>query len=246
MSIHCFSYTGDQRDILHKLYLFNRTRRSKSTFDFHSYKPRITDIWKHEVDEKKFLAKLESAQVIFTLTEVIAFAPLAHKVFVKKLSGEDVIKFHVNPIRSRHSNQKKGIAITPQHARDIALFERLLIEHLPQEMPSKKACYKSSPGCRAHACRRRRLAEFALWSEDTLRNVLRDERDKLVKDPDFYQAKNQHELDIFLRKCMQVFEIRLVTYRMNIDRVQYAQMWLTGDIFDVWNRKYESLLEDPS
>jgi hypothetical protein len=28
---------------------------------------------------------------------------------------------------------------------------------------------------------------------------------------------------------------------MNLDRVQYAQMWLTDDIFDVWNRRYESL-----
>jgi hypothetical protein len=70
------------------------------------------------------------------------------------------------------------------------------------------------------------------------------ERGKVVKDPDFYQAKNQHELDIFLRKCMQVFEVRPVTYRMDFDRVQYAQMWLTGDIFDVWNRKYEPLVEE--
>jgi hypothetical protein len=69
---------------------------------------------------------------------------------------------------------------------------------------------------------------------------------RFVKDPDFYQAKNQHELDIFLRKCMQVFEVRPVTYRMDIDRVQYAQMWLTGDIFDVWDRKYEPLVEEPT
>jgi hypothetical protein len=40
---------------------------------------------------------------------------------------------------------------------------------------------------------------------------------------------------------MQVFEVRSVIYRMNLDRVQYAQMWLTDDIFDVWNRRYESL-----
>jgi hypothetical protein len=53
------------------------------------------------VDEKEFLAKLKSAQVTFSLAEVIAFAPLAQKIFSKILSEEDVIKFHVNPIRSR-------------------------------------------------------------------------------------------------------------------------------------------------
>jgi hypothetical protein len=38
--------------------------------------------------------------------------------------------------------------------------------------------------------------------------------------------------------------IRFVIYRMNLDRVQYAQMWLTNDIFNVWNRRYESLNEN--
>jgi hypothetical protein len=89
-----------------------------------------------------------------------------------------------------------------------------------------------------------RTANFVLWFEDILRNTLRDERSKIVKDSDFYHAKNQHELNIFLRKCMQIFEIRSVTYRMNLDRVQYAQMWFTDDIFDVWYRKYESMNED--
>jgi hypothetical protein len=87
-------------------------------------------------------------------------------------------------------------------------------------------------------------ANFALWFENILRNILRDERSKIIKDSDFYQAKNQHELNIFLRKCMQIFEIRSMIYRMNLDRVQYAQMWFTDDIFDVWYRKYESMSED--
>jgi hypothetical protein len=43
---------------------------------------------------------------------------------------------------------------------------------------------------------------------------------------------------------MQIFEIRSVIYRMNLDRVQYTQMWLTNNIFDVWNRKYEFLNEN--
>jgi hypothetical protein len=77
------------------------------------------------------------------------------------------------------------------------------------------------------------FAKFALWSKNFLKSILRDEREKLIKDFDFYQTKNQHELNIFLKKCVQVFEIRFVMYRINIDRVQYAQMWFIDDIFDV-------------
>jgi hypothetical protein len=89
-----------------------------------------------------------------------------------------------------------------------------------------------------------RLIEFNLWFENVLQNIFRDERSKIVKKFDFYQTKIQHELNIFFRKCMQVFEIRFVIYRMNLDRVQYAQMWLTNHIFNVWNRKYEFLNEN--
>ncbi len=96
----------------------------------------------------------------------------------------------------------------------------------------------------AHASKTIRLIEFVLWFEHVFRNILRDERNKVVKKSDFYQTKTQHELNIFFRKCMQVFEIRSVIYRMNLDRVQYAQMWLTDDIFDVWSRRYEFLNEN--
>jgi hypothetical protein len=96
----------------------------------------------------------------------------------------------------------------------------------------------------AHASKTICLIEFVLWFENLLRNILRDERSKVVKESDFYQMKNQHELNIFFRKCMQIFEIRFVIYRKDLDRVQYAQMWFTDDIFDVWYRKYESMSED--
>jgi hypothetical protein len=89
-----------------------------------------------------------------------------------------------------------------------------------------------------------RLIEFFSWFENILRNIFRDERSKIVKEFDFCQTKNQHELNIFLRKYMQIFEIRFVTYRMNLDRVQYAQMWFTNDIFNVWYRKYELMNEN--
>jgi predicted transcriptional regulator len=96
----------------------------------------------------------------------------------------------------------------------------------------------------ARASKTIRLIEFVLWFENLLRNIFRNERSKIVKEFDFYQTKNQHELNIFLRKCMQIFEIRLVIYRRDLDRVQYAQMWFTDDIFDVWYRKYELMNEN--
>ncbi len=71
----------------------------------------------------------------------------------------------------------------------------------------------------ARASKTIRLIEFILWFENVLRNILRDERSKIVKKSDFYQTKIQHELNIFFRKCMQVFEVRSVIYRMNFDRV---------------------------
>jgi hypothetical protein len=59
------------------------------------------------MNEKKFLIKLKSAQIIFSLIEVVVFASLAQKIFFKTLFDEDVIKFHVNSIRSRSTTQKR-------------------------------------------------------------------------------------------------------------------------------------------
>jgi hypothetical protein len=72
-----------------------------------SNKLRIIDIWKNEMNEKKFLIKLKIVQIIFSLIEVIVFVSLAQKIFFKILFKEDVIKFHVNSIRSRSTTQKK-------------------------------------------------------------------------------------------------------------------------------------------
>ncbi len=72
-----------------------------------SNKSRIIDIWRNEIDEKEFLIKLKSAQIIFFLIEIIVFASFAQKIFFKTFSNEDVIKFHVNSIRSRSITQKR-------------------------------------------------------------------------------------------------------------------------------------------
>jgi hypothetical protein len=72
-----------------------------------SNKSRIIDIWKNEMNEKKFLIKLKSAQIIFSLIEIIVFVSLVQKIFSKILFEDDVIKFHVNSIRSRLITQKE-------------------------------------------------------------------------------------------------------------------------------------------
>jgi hypothetical protein len=72
-----------------------------------SNKFRIIDIWRNEIDEKKFLIKLKSAQIIFSFVEVIVFVSLAQKIFSKILSEDDVIKFHVSLIRFQSTTQKR-------------------------------------------------------------------------------------------------------------------------------------------
>ncbi len=72
-----------------------------------SNKFRIMNIWKNEIDEKEFLIKLKNAQIIFFLIEIIVFVSFAQKIFFKTFSDEDVIKFHVNLIRSRSTTQKR-------------------------------------------------------------------------------------------------------------------------------------------
>jgi hypothetical protein len=76
-----------------------------STREKISNKSRIIDIWRNEINEKEFLIKLKSAQVIFSLIEIIVFASLAQKIFFKILFDEDVIKFHV--IRSNFDRLRK-------------------------------------------------------------------------------------------------------------------------------------------
>ncbi len=72
-----------------------------------SNKSRIIDIWKNEINEKEFLIKLKSAQIIFSLIEIIVFVSFAQKIFFKIFFDEDVIKFHVNLIRFRSITQKR-------------------------------------------------------------------------------------------------------------------------------------------
>jgi hypothetical protein len=72
-----------------------------------SNKSRIIDMWKNERNEKKILIKLKSAQIIFSLIEIIVFVSFVQKIFFKILFDEDVIKFHINSIKFRSITQKK-------------------------------------------------------------------------------------------------------------------------------------------
>jgi hypothetical protein len=53
------------------------------------------------------LIKLKNAQIIFSFVEIIVFVSFVQKIFSKILFEDDVIKFHVNSIRSRLITQKK-------------------------------------------------------------------------------------------------------------------------------------------
>ncbi len=70
-------------------------------------KSRISDIWRNEMNEKKFLIKLKNASITFSLIEVTVFVSFAQKIFSKTFFENDVIKFHVNSIKSRSITQKK-------------------------------------------------------------------------------------------------------------------------------------------
>jgi hypothetical protein len=72
-----------------------------------SNKFRIIHIWRNEINAKEFLIKLKNAQIIFSLIEIIFFVSFAQKIFFKILFDEDVIKFHVNFIKSRSITQKR-------------------------------------------------------------------------------------------------------------------------------------------
>ncbi len=72
-----------------------------------SNKFRIIDIWKNEINKKEFLIKLKNVQIIFSLIEIIVFISFAQKIFFKIFFDEDVIKFHVNLIKSRSTTQKR-------------------------------------------------------------------------------------------------------------------------------------------
>jgi hypothetical protein len=62
---------------------------------------------------------------------------------------------------------------------------------------------------------------------------MKDKRNKIIKNSDTYKSKKQIELNYFLRRCNQNFEICSVIYRLNLDRVLYAQQFLVEKFFDV-------------
>jgi hypothetical protein len=78
-----------------------------------------------------------------------------------------------------------------------------------------------------------RLKQMSKLSAKKISNVMKDERNKIIKNSDTYKNKKQIELDYFLRRCNQNFEIRSVIYRLDLDRVLYAQQFLVKEFFDV-------------
>jgi 23S rRNA G2069 N7-methylase RlmK/C1962 C5-methylase RlmI len=69
------------------------------------------------------------------------------------------------------------------------------------------------------------IARFKQMSElnaKKISNAMKNERNKIIKNSNTYKSKKQIELDYFLRRCNQNFEIRSVIYRLDLDRVLYV------------------------
>jgi hypothetical protein len=78
-----------------------------------------------------------------------------------------------------------------------------------------------------------RLKQISELSAKKISNAMKNERNKIIKNSETYRSKKQTELDFFIRRCNQNFEIRSVIYRLDLDRVLYAQQFLVDESFDV-------------
>jgi hypothetical protein len=57
-------------------------------------------------------------------------------------------------------------------------------------------------------------------------NELQKEKMFKIVDSKRYKNTKQHDLNIFVRECQKAFDIRLLTYALNKDKILYAQRFL--------------------
>ena len=62
---------------------------------------------------------------------------------------------------------------------------------------------------------------------------------KILRVVDFkrYRDTKQHDLNVFVRECQNVFDIRLLTYVLNKDKILYAQEFLDDISIENWFRR---------
>jgi hypothetical protein len=59
---------------------------------------------------------------------------------------------------------------------------------------------------------------------------MRNKRSYEVKDSKFYRVISQRELDTFNRMCIIVFAMKLIIYRYNLDKINYAHSRIENNI----------------
>ena len=52
--------------------------------------------------------------------------------------------------------------------------------------------------------------------------------------------RNQHEQDVSFRICYQIFDTCSVVYCLDMERVRFAALYITGEVFDARNRYVET------
>jgi hypothetical protein len=77
------------------------------------------------------------------------------------------------------------------------------------------------------------LKQTSKLNAKKISNVMKNKRNKIIKNLDIYKSKKQIELNYFLRRCNQDFEIRSVIYRLDLNRVLYVQQFFVKEFFDV-------------
>jgi hypothetical protein len=90
-----------------------------------------------------------------------------------------------------------------------------------------------------------RVSEFICVWELTIFEVfvhMRNERSYEVKDSKLYRVISQRELDTFNRMCIIVFAMRLIIYRYDLDKINYARNRIENDIAHIWYRHQEEIL----
>ncbi len=66
-----------------------------------------------------------------------------------------------------------------------------------------------------------------------LNETMREKKNKIAKPMNNYEFLIQHKLNLFIRKCNQIFEIRSIIYRYDLNRIHFVQQYLIKNAADV-------------
>ncbi len=117
------------------------------------------------------------------------------------------------------------------------MFDDVEMKNVDVEIMKKKLEVLKQKRKRIHLkkqLKKTRAKKIMKFSSDfnTNRSVFADElqKKKLMKTVDFrrYKKSNQRKLNIFIKKYKNAFDIKLITYSLNRNKILYAQRFLKG------------------